>query len=134
MRHDEVEFRQRRAAQRARARAWREIWTGLSLLAVGVVITAGTFLLAKTHHLGGRYFIVLSPIIIGLVVVVQGLRALARAPKMPNAPWSRSATAPEVEHGWYPDPSDPGHERWWDGVGWGHQVRTTEPPGEASGA
>lgn len=134
MKHDEVEYRQRRAAQRARSRAWREIWTGLTILGVGVVITVGSFLLAKTHHLGGRYFLVLSPIVIGLAVVAQGFRSLARAPKMPKAPAGPTVGSPELEHGWYPDPSNPGHERWWDGVGWGHQVRGVEAPGEATGA
>lgn len=28
--------------------------------------------------------------------------------------------------GWYPDPNNPGHERWWDGVTW--TVRTRPPP------
>src|SRR5918911_1423755 len=33
--------------------------------------------------------------------------------------------------GWYPDASQPGHERWWDGGQWSHVTRPA--PGAAQG-
>ncbi len=30
--------------------------------------------------------------------------------------------------GWYPDPQQPGIERWWDGTTWGDQVRPVDAP------
>ncbi|MFP5283573.1 MAG: RDD family protein [Actinomycetes bacterium] len=52
----------------------------------------------------------------------------------PQAPPGRHA-APT---GWYPDPTDPGQERWWDGWQWSRNVRPREgaqpyPPAPTSG-
>lgn len=35
---------------------------------------------------------------------------------------------------WYPDPSSPGMERWWDGEQWSDRVRPAANPGAAWGS
>src|SRR5471030_791779 len=36
--------------------------------------------------------------------------------------------------GWYPDPSNPSAQRWWNGISWGDQTRPANPPAATSTA
>jgi hypothetical protein len=61
---------------------------------------------------------------IGWVVCLA--MALSATPRRARAidPYAPPATV--VAIGWYPDPADPGQQRWWDGRVWTDQVQSRQ--------
>jgi len=116
------DHRRYRVAAAARERAKREISLGLVIVIVGVSLTAFTYRLASLNHNGGHYIIAFGPIIIGVAILFNGMRALQRAPKLPSAEQLNGGY--RLTPGWYPDPAGSGGERWWDGKGWAMQTRS----------
>lgn len=52
---------------------------------------------------------------------------------MSDNPADSSATPPAVPAGWYPDPSDPTRERYWEGLQWTQHTRAPEAPAAWNG-
>lgn len=135
----------------------RALKWGVGLLVVGVVITIGTYVAARSRG-GGTYVISFGPIIFGLLRIVQAGSALTRfrqrgyprgydpgypqgyepfptatpataSPLLVCAPVGvGTPTATGTPAGWYPDPGDGGGLRYFDGAAW--TAHTSPIPGQ----
>jgi len=65
-----------------RKRAIRQIIVGMSLIAVGIVITAVTYHAASDSSSGGTYLVMWGPIAVGALTVFRGMRALVSSTKI----------------------------------------------------
>lgn len=65
-----------------RMRGLRQVMIGAAIFIVGLLITVFTYHSASTSSTGGTYFVAYGPMIIGLIAVVRGLIAMARASKL----------------------------------------------------
>jgi uncharacterized protein YjbI with pentapeptide repeats len=90
-----------------RRRGLRLILIGLVLGALAIAVSVATYSAAQER--GGRYFVLLGPMILGPILVISGLVQLVRAGK---------GRGP----GWHPDPTGRHAERWWDGSRWTSDV------------
>ena len=66
----------------ARRRGVRQVITGSVLLVIGLLITIGTLSHAESSASGGTYFVAWGPMIIGIIAIVRGLLAMARAGRL----------------------------------------------------
>jgi hypothetical protein len=55
---------------------------GAAIFIVGLLITVFTYHSASSSSSGGTYFVAWGPMIVGLIAVVRGLIAMARASKL----------------------------------------------------
>jgi hypothetical protein len=65
-----------------RKRGLRQVTIGAVIFVIGLAITVGTYHSASTSSSGGTYFVAYGPMIVGLIAVVRGLVAMARASKL----------------------------------------------------
>lgn len=65
-----------------RKRGLRQVMIGAAIFIVGLLITVFTYHSASSSSSGGTYFVAWGPMIVGLIAVVRGLIAMARASKL----------------------------------------------------
>jgi uncharacterized membrane protein len=57
----------------------RQIFVGIGLIALGLIITVLTYSAASN---GGTYFVAYGPIIFGVILVIRGITTVSRANKL----------------------------------------------------
>jgi hypothetical protein len=78
-------------AFRPRGRGWPQVWYGLIVFAIGLVITLVTY--SQAHSGGGTYIITWGPMIIGVISMVRGLTTVVSA-RRAQQPLAASAYQP----------------------------------------
>lgn len=72
----------------SREHARRMVKRGGVLLAIGVVVTAGSYLFASATH-GSLYIVSIGPLLYGVINLIQGARGLSALPAEAGAPSSQ---------------------------------------------
>jgi hypothetical protein len=80
---------------------------GVLLAVIGASVTAATYSNARDR--GGTVFVLWGPMVLGVILLVAGLRELLR---------STGASRPS----WHPDPTGRHQRRFWDGREWSDRV------------
>ena len=65
-----------------RKRGLRQVITGAVIFLIGLLITVFTYKSASDSSGGGTYFVAFGPMIVGIIAVIRGLIAMARASKL----------------------------------------------------
>jgi energy-coupling factor transporter transmembrane protein EcfT len=65
-----------------RKRGVRQVAFGTGVFIVGLLITVFTYHSASSSSSGGTYFVAWGPMVIGVIAIIRGLIAIARASRL----------------------------------------------------
>jgi len=104
---------------------------GGAIVAIMFLVVLGLYfiptIVAFVRHVPDRGTVIVLNLFLGWTfigwVVALSMAARSRPPTMVVVPQPVMLGHASPQPGWYRDPSDPGAERWWDGVAWSEARR-----------
>jgi len=109
---------------------------GGAIVAIMFLVVLGLYfiptIVAFVRHVPDRGTVIVLNLFLGWTfigwVVALSMAARSRPPTMVVVPQPVMLGHASPQPGWYRDPSDPGAERWWDGVAWSEARRAPATP------